>query len=207
MDKKAFFKLNYGLYVVTTKSGEKESGCVINTMTQVTSSPAQVCVTLNKDTYTGSLIQESKVFNVNVLLEEVSMDTIRQFGFQSGRDVNKFEVGEYGIDQNGVRYLLNESAATFTCRVKNMVDVGTHMMYIAEVEDAKVLSEAPTLTYSAYHSKKNGTTPKGAPSFVEETKSNGWQCDVCGFIYEGDELPADYICPICKVDASHFVKL
>ncbi len=207
MDTKAFFKLNYGLYIVTTKNNEKESGCVINTMTQVTADPAQVCITLNKETYTGKLIQESQIFNVSVLLDEVSMDTITQFGFQSGKDVDKFAVGEYETDLNGVHYLAKESAAMFACRVEKMVDVGTHIMYIAKVEDAKVLSDLPTLTYSAYHGKKNGTTPKGAPSFVEETQKHGWQCDVCGFIYEGETLPEDYICPICKVDATHFYKI
>lgn len=207
MDMKAFFKLSYGLYIVTTKFNKKESGCVINTMTQVTAEPSQVCVTINKENYTTELLQKSQVFNVSVLLESVSMDTIRQFGFQSGRDVNKFEVGQYAKDQNGVNYLTQDSAATFTCQVKQMIDVGTHIMFIAEVVDAKILSDEPVLTYSAYHEKKNGTTPKAAPSYIEETTQTGWRCDVCGYIYEGDTLPEDYICPICKVDATHFQKL
>lgn len=207
MDMKAFFKLSYGLYIITTKYNEQESGCVINTMTQVTAEPSQVCVTINKDNYTTELLQKSQVFNVSVLLESVSMDTIRQFGFQSGRDVNKFEVGQYDIDQNGVKYLTQDSAASFTCRVKQVVDVGTHIMFIGEVVDAKVLSEEPVLTYSAYHEKKNGTTPKSAPSYIEETTKTGWRCDVCGYIYEGDSVPDDYICPICKVDATHFQKI
>lgn len=207
MDMKAFFKLSYGLYIVTTKLNEKESGCVINTMTQVTAEPSQVCVTINKENYTTELLQKSQVFNVSVLLDSVSMDTIRQFGFQSGRDVNKFEVGQYAKDQNGVNYLTQDSAATFTCQVKQMINVGTHIMFIAEVVDAKILSDEPVLTYSAYHEKKNGTTPKSAPSYIEETIQTGWRCDVCGYIYEGDILPEDYICPICKVDATHFQKL
>lgn len=207
MDIKAFFKLSYGLYIVTSKHDNQESGCVINTMTQVTAEPSQVCVTLNKDNYTTELIKESQVFNVSVLLEDVSMDTIRQFGFQSGRDVNKFEKGTYKTDQNGVKYLAKESAAMFVCQVKQMVDVGTHIMFIAEVKDTAVLSDLPVLTYSAYHEKKNGTTPKSAPSYIEETTKQGWRCDVCGFIYEGETLPDDYICPICKVDASHFEKI
>lgn len=207
MDTKAFFKLSYGLYVVTSKHGDQESGCVINTMTQVTSEPSQVCVTLNKNNFTTELIKQSQVFNVSVLLEDVSMDTIRQFGFQSGKDVHKFEKGEYQTDINGVLYLKEESAAMFACCVKQMVDVGTHIMFIAEVMDTAVLSEDAVLTYSAYHEKKNGTTPKSAPSYIEVTTKQGWRCDVCGFIYEGDALPDDYICPICKVDASHFQKI
>lgn len=207
MDTKAFFKLTYGLYVITSKNNNEESGCVINTMTQVTSSPSQVCVTLNKQNYTTQLIEKSQVFNVSVLLDEVSMDTIRQFGFQCGKDVNKFENIDYQEDVNGVKYLTKESAAMFACCVKQMIDVGTHIMFIAEVVDAKVLNDGELLTYSAYHDKKNGTTPKNAPSYIEETQKQGWRCDVCGFIYEGEELPENYICPVCKVDASHFHKI
>lgn len=207
MDMKAFFKLSYGLYIVTSKDNDKESGCVINTMTQVTSEPAQVCVTLNKDNYTTQLIQSSGVYNVSVLLESVSMDTIRQFGFQCGKDINKFEGVDYATDNNGVKYLTKETAACFSCKVTKTVDVGTHIMFIGEVEDAKVLNDGDVLTYAAYHEKKNGTTPKNAPSYVEETTKSGWRCDVCGYIYEGDVLPDDYICPICKVDASHFQKI
>ncbi|MEG0367674.1 MAG: flavin reductase [Coprobacillus sp.] len=207
MDTKAFFKLSYGLYVVTSKSNGNNSGCVINTMTQVTVDPTQICVNLNKDNYTTQLIQESGVFNVSVLLEEVSMDVIRNFGFQSGKDVNKFENVSWDKDKNDVPYLTQDSAAMFSCRVKQVMDAGTHLMFLAEVEDAKVLSDNEVLTYSAYHTKKNGTTPKSAPSYIEETEKQGWRCDVCGFIYEGDTLPEGYICPICKVDASHFHKI
>lgn len=207
MDTKAFFKLTYGLYIITSKFGDKESGCVINTMTQATSEPSQVTVTLNKNNYTTKLIQESGVFNVSVLLESVSMDTIRQFGFQSGQDTNKFGIGEYGEDSHGVKYLLNDSSASFTCRVKQSLDVGTHILFVAEVEDAKVLSEDEVLTYTNYHNKKNGTTPKSAPSYVEETEKQGWRCNICGYIYEGATLPEDFVCPICKMDVSHFEKL
>lgn len=206
MDTKAFFKLSYGLYIVTSKDDNKESGCVINTMTQVTSEPSQVCVTINKNNYTTELIQRSQMFNVSVLLEEVSMDTIRTFGFQSGRSINKFENGNYGVDSQGMKYL-KDAAACFTCVVKQTLDVGTHIMFVAEVKDAKVLNDGDVLTYAAYHQKKNGTTPKNAPSYVEETTKQGWRCDVCGYIYEGESLPEDYICPICKVDASHFIKI
>lgn len=206
MDTKAFFKLSYGLYIVTSKDNDNESGCVINTMTQVTSEPSQVCITINKNNYTTELVQKSQLFNVSVLLEDVSMDVIRTFGFQSGREANKFENIDYNVDSMGLKYL-KDAAAYFTCQVKQNVDVGTHMMFIAEVKDAKVLKDGEVLTYAAYHQKKNGTTPKSAPSYVEETTKQGWRCDVCGYIYEGETLPDDYICPICKVDATHFVKI
>jgi len=204
MDNKAFFKLTYGLYIVSSHDGEKESGCVINTMTQVTAVPNQVCVTLNIENYTTELIRASKVLNVCVLGQDISMDTIRKFGFQSGRDINKFEDIEYEIDSQGVKYLTKNTVAMFSLRVNQIVNVGTHDMFICEVVDAQVLSDENVLTYADYHVKKNGGTPKSAPSYIEDTTSRGWVCDVCGFVYEGEELPADYICPICKVDASHF---
>lgn len=207
MDLKAFFKLSYGVYIVTSKDGDKESGCVINTMTQVTSKPAQLCVTLNKDNYTTELVQASGIFNVSVLLESVSMDTIRNFGFQSGKNVNKFENFECLTDTNGLKYPAHEIAATFSCRVNQSVDVGSHIMFIAEVQDAKHINDEQVLTYAAYHDKKNGVTPKNSPSYIEEPTKKGWRCDVCGYIYEGDDLPEDFTCPVCKAEASHFHKI
>lgn len=207
MDTKAFFKLTYGLYIVTSKNNDQESGCVINTMTQVTSEPSQVSIVVNKNNYTTELIKQSGLCNVSVLLESISMDMIRQFGFQSGRDVHKFDGVDFAIDKNGIKYLTKDVAAMFACEVKKEVDVGTHIMFICEVTDMKVLNDGEVLTYTAYHQKKNGTTPKSAPSYIEATEKVGWRCDVCGYIYEGDVLPDDYICPICKVDASHFQKI
>lgn len=210
MDTKAFFKLSYGLYVVTTRDGENQSGCVANTMTQVTSDPAQVCITLNKNNYTTDLIQKSGVLNVSVLTEEVPMETIRHFGFQSGRNVHKFadvEAIPCSQDIHGVYYLTRYSAASFACQVKQRIDVGTHVMFVCEVKDARTLSASPVLTYANYHLLKKGTTPKNAPSYIEEKQKKGWRCDVCGYIYEGETLPEDFVCPVCKVDRSHFQKI
>lgn len=207
MDKKAFFKLSYGLYVITSNCDGKDSGCIANTFNQVTSDPAKVSITLNKANYTTSLIENSCVFNCGVLLDDVDMDVISRFGFQCGKDVDKFDGIEYTVDQNNVKQITKGIAATFSCKVVNMVDVGTHIMFIAEVTDCKVLSEQEVLTYANYHSKKNGTTPKNAPSYQEETKKSGWRCSVCGFILEEEELPEDYVCPICKQPASVFEKI
>lgn len=206
MDLKAFFKLTYGLYVITSQSDGKDGGCIANTFTQVTSEPSQISITLNKSNYTTELIKSSKVFNCGVLLDDVSMDVIRHFGFQSGKDVDKFKDIEYFTDENNVKQIKNGLAATFSCKVNKIIDVGTHIMFIAEVIDAKVLSEGDVLTYSNYHLKKNGATPKNAPSYIEE-KKKGYRCTVCGFIYEGEVLPDDYICPVCKKDASYFEKI
>ena len=207
MDNKAFFKLNYGLYIITSCNNEKAGGCIANTFTQVTSQPSQICVTLNKDNYTTQLINDSGVFNCGVLLKEVPMDTIRRFGFQSGKDVDKIDGIDYFVDSQGVKQINQSLAATFECKVTKTLDVGTHIMFVAEVVDAKVLSDEDVLTYSDYHLLKKGTTPKNAPSFIQETTKRGWRCDVCGYIYEGEDLPADYISPVCKVDRTHFKEI
>ena len=207
MDKTAFFKLSYGLYIITSQCDNKDGGCIANTFTQVTSEPSQVCITLNKNNFTTKLIENSCVFNCGVLLDDVSMDIIRHFGFQSGKDVDKFKDVDYFVDSQNVKQIKEGLAATFTCKVNKIIDVGTHEMFVAEVVDAKVLSNQEVLTYSNYHLKKKGSTPKNAPSYVEEITKTGWRCDVCGYIYEGETLPEDYTCPVCKVDASHFQKI
>lgn len=206
MDKKAFFKLSYGLYVISSHAGKKDSACIANTFNQVTSSPAQVSITLNKDNFTTELIEKSGVFNCAVLLESVSMDVIRHFGFQSGRNIDKFASYNSKKDINNVQYITEGVAAVFSCKVVKTVDVGTHILFIGEVEDAKVLSNDQVLTYENYHKIKKGTTPKTAPSYVE-TEQKGWRCKICGYIYEGEELPEDYICPVCRQPASAFEKI
>lgn len=207
MDKKAFFKVSYGLYIITSNCDSKDGGCIANTFVQVTSDPAKVCITLNKDNFTTSLIENSGVFNCGVLLEEVDMDIIRRFGFQSGKEVNKFADIEYTVDANKVKQITTGLAATFSCKVVNVIDVNTHVMFIGKVQDCQVISDKPVLTYATYHDKKKGTTPKNAPSYVEETTKSGYRCSVCGYILEADVLPDDYICPICKQPASVFEKL
>lgn len=209
MDSKAFFKLSYGVYIVSGSADGKDGGCVINTMAQVTSSPARLSIALNKNNYTLKLIETSGTFSGVVLSDNVEMDLIRRFGFQSGKDVNKYE----GIPQ-GRDGLHNPSptegvCARFTCRVVSTLDVGTHMLVIGEVVEAEVMDEAAqALTYANYHLKKNGTTPPNAPSYQENTeKVVGYRCSVCGYILESDTLPDDFICPVCGKDASYFVKL
>lgn len=164
-------------------------------------------ITLHKDNYTTALIEESKIFNCSVLLAEVEMDTIRRFGFQSGRDVNKFDGISFKEDALGIKHIDKEIAATFSCKVLQLVDVGTHILFVGEVVECQCYSDAPVLTYADYHNKKNGTTPKLAPSYIEETSKKGYRCTICGFILEEDILPEDYICPICNAPASVFEKI
>lgn len=207
MNKKAFFKLTYGLYVVTSKYNEEESGCVINTFMQVTASPPQVSITVNKENYTTELISKSGFFNVSVLLEETQMDTISNFGFQSGKENDKFKNFICEYDENGVKHLCHEIAAYFVCKVNKAVDVGTHVVFVADVLEAQIVSEDPVLTYEIYHHQKKGTTPKNAPSYTEGTSIKGYRCDVCGFIYEGETVPKGYQCPVCGVGETHFQKI
>lgn len=207
MDNKAFFKLSYGLYVVSSNCDSKDSACIANTFVQVTSDPARVCITLNKNNYTTKLIENSCVYNVGVLLDDVDMDIIKRFGFQSGKDVDKFDGIDYETDCQNVKQITNGIAASFSVKVISMTDVGTHIMFVGDVVDCKVLDESEVLTYANYHSKKNGTTPKNASSYQEDTSKHGWKCSVCGFVLEQDELPEDYVCPVCKQPSSVFEKI
>ena len=209
MDQKAFFKLSYGVYIISTSADGKEGGCVINTLSQVTSSPARLSIALNKNNYTLKLIEVSGTFSGVVLSENVSMDLIRRFGFQSGRDAKKFEGIPQGRDGLYNPYPTEGVCARFSCKVVSMLDVGTHMLIVGEVTEAEVLDAAtPALTYADYHLKKKGTTPPNAPSYQEKTeKTTGYRCSVCGYILEADTLPPDFVCPVCGKDASYFVKL
>lgn len=207
MDNKAFFKLSYGLYVVSSNCNGKDSACIANTLVQVTAEPAQVCITLNKNNFTTKLIEASGVYNVGVLLDEVDMDVIRRFGFQSGKDFDKFEGIEYFIDEQNVKQISKGIAASFSVKVNATLDVGTHIMFVGKVVDCQVLDDREVLTYANYHDKKKGTTPKNASSYQADEKKHGWKCTVCGFVLEQDELPDDYICPVCKQPASVFVKI
>ena len=207
MDTKALRNISYGLYIITTKYGDKQSGCVVNTLQQVTSSPAKLSVAINKENYTSSLIQKSGYFCGSVLSETISMDTIAEFGFKSGREVEKFENVPYEVDVNGIYYIKEGTTAVFSCKVEHAIDVGTHIMFIGEIEDMKITSKENTMTYAYYHSVKKGTTPKLASSYIEADKVAGYQCSVCSYIFEGEKIPEDYSCPICKQGADKFVKL
>jgi len=214
IDNKAFFNLSYGLYFITAKDGGKHGGCVANTLIQVTSEPQQLSVVLNKNNFTTSMILKSGKFTATVTSEMTPMNYIAAFGFKSGRDSDKFEGLSYETDERGIRYIKDTMTAVFSLDVVDKVDAGTHIIFIAKVVDAMVLEKLPNMTYSYYHAVKKGSTPPNAPSFqkpaeqekpAEQIKAvKRWQCDVCGYIEEADELPDDYTCPVCGVDKSHF---
>ena len=165
MDKKAFYKITYGLYIITTSADGKDSGCVVNTLAQVTSEPARISVAINKDNYTSQQIQKSGSFSAVVLAQDVDIRLIGTFGFRSSRDTDKFAGLETQHDENGNPYVTQGTVARFACHLVDTLDVGTHLLMIGDVEDAEVLSDAEPMTYSYYHKVKKGTTPKNAPSY------------------------------------------
>ena len=204
MDTSALFNIGYGLYVLTTRHNDIDNGCIVNTVTQVTSNPLQIAVTVNKGNYTHELIMNSCVFNVSILTTETPMFVFEHFGFQSGRTVNKFancEAEHRAV--NGVLYIPKYTNAFLACKVNNSIDFETHTIFIADVLDAQVLSDKPSVTYDYYqnHIKPKPQTPQ---------PSNGkrrWECKVCGYIYEGDFLPDDIECPLCKHGKEEFVEI
>ena len=201
MDNKAMSKIGYGLYILTAKDGEKDNGCVINTAIQVTSTPNRISVTVNKQNYTHDMIMKTGVFNVSILSEKATFDVFKHFGFQSGRDVDKFaDYKDATRSENGLYYVTGDTNAYISGKVINTLDLGTHTMFIADVTDAEVLADVPTTSYDYY--QKNIKPKPEAPK-----KVTGYVCKICGYIYEGDPLPEDFICPICKHGAADFEKI
>ena len=199
IDKKALYKIGYGLYVATCHDGKKANGQIVNTVSQVASDPAKIAVNLVKSNYTAEVVRKTGVLNVCVLNEECPFQIFKHFGFQSGRDVDKFaDFDHYDLASNGVPYL-NKYANGYMClKVFDTVDMGSHWMFLCDITEAAVINNVETMTYSFY--QKNVK-----PKPQEEVK--GWVCEICGYVYEGDELPEDFICPLCKHPASDFKKM
>ncbi len=195
MNNKAFYDITIGLYLVTVESETVKSGCIINTFTQVGSNPKSVIISVNKDNYTTTLIQKKMSFHISVMSQNTTMEFIKRFGFASGRDVDKFEGLDYVEDDNKNPFTKDFSIADFTCEVKNIQDVGSHLLMIAEVIDANKNHDDEALTYSYYQKHLKGSTPKNAVSYQE--KKSGYTCEICGYTYEGEELPENFVCPVC----------
>lgn len=196
MDKKAMYSLSYGLFVLTAKNENRDNGCIINTVTQVTSEPNRITIAVNKNNLTHDMVLKSGEFNVSVLSREASFGVYRHWGFQSGRDVDKVEQIRVCRSDNGLIYLPEGTNAFLSARVIESRDLETHTLFLADVTDGAVLSAEESATYSYYQKYI-----KPAPT----EKKKGFVCTVCGYIYEGDVLPEDFICPVCKHPASDFV--
>lgn len=203
MDNHAIFKLSYGLFVLTTKSGEKVNGCIINTAQQVTAIPERISITVAKSNLTHDLVAESQQFCVSVLGEHAPLEVVQHFGMQSGRTIDKFKDLAYKEDVLGNPYLEEGMIAYLTGKVIQQVDLGTHTMFIADYVDAKVLGEEAPLTYAGYRERKNGAQKQTSEKAV-------YECSICHYEYDGEEpfdtLPEDYICPICKQPKKVFIK-
>lgn len=197
MDDKAMYKLTYGLFILTAKEDGKDNGCIVNTVSQVTTNPNRIIVAVNKQNYTHDMIVHTGEFNVSMLTEKSKFDTYKHWGFQSGRDTDKTEAVDFCRSDNGIIYIMEETNAFLSAKVVSMTDLGTHTLFLADVTDGAVLSDEPSVTYAYYQSNIKA---KPAPA----DKKKGFICTVCGYIYEGETLPEDFICPWCKHPASDF---
>ncbi len=205
MDNKAMYKLSYGLFVLTTVSGNKQSGCIINTAIQAASEPNTISICVNKANYTHDLIKESGVFTVSVIAENASFDLFKRFGFASGRDTDKFAgFTGYKTGSNGVNYVTEGTNAFISVKVDKTVDMGSHTMFAGTITDMEVLSDVPSATYAYYF---ENIKPKPEAVATTPDGQTVWRCKICGYEYVGEELPDDFICPICKHGAVDFEKV
>ncbi len=195
-DLSALFNIGYGLYVVTSHDGKKDNGLIVNTVTQVTSTPNRVAVTINKQNYSHHVIRQTGILNVNFLTEDAPFAVFEKFGFESGRNVDKFAGCEPLRSDNGLIFLPRHINSFLSLKVEQYLDLDTHGMFLCSVTEARVLSDRPSMTYTYY---QNHVKPK-----PETEGLKGFVCKICGYVYEGDELPEDYVCPLCKHGASDF---
>lgn len=200
MDPKALYSLSYGVFMLATRSGNKENGCITNTCMQVASSPTRLAICCLNTNLTCDLIKESNLFTLSILDNTCKFFTIQNFGMQSGRNVDKFAECSCPRDERGIHYMDEQTCAVLCCHVVDQIDLGTHTMFIAEIDDAFRTSDNAPLTYADYQSKL-----KPKPQAVQtDKKIVAWRCKICGYIYEGSVLPADFICPTCGHPASDF---
>ena len=196
-DMTALFRLGYGLYVVTCNDSKKDNGLIVNTVSQVSDNKIAVCI--NKKNYSCHVIEQSKELNVNCLSVDAPFDIFKRFGFQSGRTVDKFQGIETAKSDNGLPFLTQYINAVLSLKVENQVDLESHIMFICSVTEARVTSDRATMTYTYY---QENVKPK-----PQTEGKKGWVCKVCGYIYEGEVLPDDFICPLCKHGAADFEKI
>lgn len=200
MNTEAMFKMSYGLYIVTSMNEEKANGCISNTVFQITAEPVRLCVVLNKTTLTHQMVSESKCLGISILTQKADFGLYKRFGYQSGRTTDKF-AGLDGVvkGKNGVNLITEGANAGICASVEQSFDLGTHTMFICKVEDAMKWNDEPSVTYDYYQKnvKVQSNTKAG----------KGYRCKICDYVYEGETLPPDYICPVCKHPASDFEKI
>jgi len=228
MNIKTLYKVSYGLYVVGSVKNEKYNGQIANTVFQITSEPPTIAVSINKSNLTHEFIKESKVFAVSILSKETPMRFIGHFGFKSGRDTDKFKDVKYKSGITGAPVVLEYTIAYLETEVTNMVDVGTHTIFIGKVVDAEILGTGEPMTYAYYHEVKKGKSPKTAPTYIKEENKKEtkgvkkYRCKVCGYVYDPekgdpdsgivpgtpfDKLPDDWVCPMCGAGKEEFEEI
>ena len=205
MNKNAFRSLSYGVYIISTLDGERATGCVANSVMQITSSPATIAVSMNHDNYTNSCIKNSGKFAVSILTEESDPELIGRFGFQSGKEVNKFD-GIEAITKEEIS-VIPDACGYIVCKVIDQTETETHTVFLGEVLDADVLKNEEPMTYAYYHKVVKGKSPKNAPTYIpeeneEKAEDGKWVCGICGYVYDGEfpfeKLSEAFQCPICK---------
>ncbi len=231
MNIEAFFRISYGLYVVSSAKGNKLNGYISNTVFQVTAEPAKFAVACSKNNYTAAMIQQSCVFGVSALKKECRAEIIGTFGYKSGRDIEKFSGFQYRKGNTGTPLLIEDVLAWFECEVEQTIDVGTHLLFIGKILDSDLLdSSGEPLTYSYYREVKKGKAPKNAPTFIDPDKYlqktdeavfTKYYCTACGYVYDpaiGDpdhgipagtrfeDLPDNWVCPVCGTEKADFAK-
>jgi flavin reductase (DIM6/NTAB) family NADH-FMN oxidoreductase RutF/rubredoxin len=227
MNPKAIQKLGYGLYIVCSKNEDKFNGQIANTIFQVCSEPPVIAVAINRQNLTHEFIAQSKVFTGSILSQEAPLSFIGNFGFKSGRQVDKFANVHYKLGETLVPIVLDHTLAYLEAKVFNQLEVGTHTIFLGEIVEGEVVKEGDPMTYAYYHRVKRGTTPKSAPSYVEETKkvvssTIKYKCNVCGYIYDPekgdpdggiipgtpfDKIPDSWACPVCGATKDMFAKM
>lgn len=200
MNSEALEKIEYGMFVLSANDGNIDNACIINVVAQVTDTPKRITFTVNKHNLTHNMVDATGKFVISILSEKTNLELIKHFGFQSGRDVNKFETYTNAARaNNGIYYITENTNAYIAGEISTKVDLGSHTLFVAEVIDEKVLSNEKSLTYEYYHKNIK-------PQTTTEVK-HGWVCKICGYIYEGDDIPADFICPWCKHGVADFEKI
>ena len=205
MNKKAMYSLSYGLFVVTANRDGRHNGCITNTAIQVANDPTRISVAINKANFTHDMVKDTGIFTVSVIAQDADFELFKHFGFQSGRDVDKFaDFSDCRQADNGTMIITKGTNAYICAKVVEQHNLGSHTLFIAEITDMDVLSSMPSATYEYY---QNNIKPKPEDTGKRVDGKTVWRCKICGYEYVGEELPEDFICPICKHPASDFEKV
>jgi len=226
VDTKTLYQISYGLYIITSTRGGKFNGQIANTLFQVTSEPPTVAVSINKQNLTHEFIRDSRVFAVSILSQDTPLSFVGNFGFKSGRDIDKLAQVNYKVGKTGAPIVLDHTLGYLEVKVINEMDVGTHTIFIGELVEGETVRSGEPMTYAYYHEVKRGTAPKTAPTYIKEEKPTKklakYRCTVCGYVYdpeEGDpdggiapgtpfeEIPDDWVCPVCGASKDQFEQL